>query len=80
MTGAFEDLNKLGRTYGMISDFSFGGRTENGHEMVFELVFGVDVRCLLHHFSSLTCLKGSWGQVWPGHGPKPKLKFSLLVS
>ncbi len=25
---------KLGRTYGRILDFSFGGRTENGHEML----------------------------------------------
>ena len=43
--------------------------------MVLELVSGADFRCVLHHFSSLTCLKGSWGQVWPESGPKPKLKF-----
>ena len=67
-------LNKLGRTYGRILDFSFGGRTENDHEMVLELVSGADFRFVLHHLSSLTCFKGSWGQVWPENGPKPKLK------
>jgi hypothetical protein len=65
----------LGRTYGRSLDFSFGGRTENGHEMVLELVSGADTRCVLHHFSSLTCLKGSWGQVC---GPKQKLKSRLV--
>ncbi len=29
----------LGRTYGRILDSSFGGRTENGHEMVLDLVY-----------------------------------------
>ncbi len=67
----------LGRTYGRISDFSFGGRTDNGHEMVSALVSGADFRCVLHQFSSLTWLKGSWGQVWPENGPKPKLKARL---
>ncbi len=65
----------LGRTYEGIWDLSVGGRTENGHEMVFALVSGADFRCILHHFSSLTSLKRSWGQVWPENGPKPKLKF-----
>ncbi len=64
----------LGRTYGRILDFSFGGRTENGHETVLELVSGADFRCVLHHVSSLFGLLGSWGQVWPENGPKPKLK------
>ncbi len=59
----------------MILDFSFGGRTSHGHEIVLELVPGADFRHILHHFSSPTCLKGPWGQVWPGSGPKPKLKF-----
>ncbi len=27
-------LNNLGRIHGRILDFSFGGQTENGHEMV----------------------------------------------
>ncbi len=53
----------LGRTYWRILDFSFGGRTENGHEMALELVSGVDFRCIVHHVSSLTRLKRSWGQV-----------------
>ncbi len=64
----------LGRTVGRIFDFSFGGRTAHGHEMALELVPGADLRCVLHHFSSLTCLKGSWGQVWPESDPNPKLK------
>ena len=34
----------LGRTYGGILDFSFGGRTENGHDMALELVSGADFR------------------------------------
>ncbi len=55
----------LGRTSGRILDFSFGARTENGHEMGLRLVSGADSSCVLHHFSILTCLKGSWGQVWP---------------
>ncbi len=54
---------------------SFGGRTANGHEMVLELVSGADFRCVLHLLLSLTCLKRSWGQVWPETGPKPKLKY-----
>jgi hypothetical protein len=64
----------LGRTYGRILDFSFGDRTENENEMVLKLVSGVEFSCVLYHFSSPTCLKGSWGQVWPENGPKPKLK------
>ncbi len=65
----------LGRTYGGILDFSFGGRTENRYEMTLELVSGADFTCVLHHLSSLTRLEGSLGQVWPENGPKPKLKF-----
>ena len=53
---------------------SFGGRTEHGHEMLLDFVSGADFRCVLHHFSSPTCLTGSWGQVVPESGPKPKLK------
>ncbi len=60
----------LGRTYGKILDLCLGGRTENGHEMVLELVPGADFRCVLHNLSSLTCLKGSWGQVWRKSGPE----------
>ena len=41
--------------------------------MVLELVSGADCRCLLHHFSSLARLKGSWGQAWPESGPKPNI-------
>ncbi len=67
-------IRKLGRTYGRISDGSFGGRAEKRHEMALCLAPGADCTCVLHHFSSLTRLKGSWGQAWPENGPKPKLK------
>ncbi len=69
----------LGRTYGGILDFSFGARTENGHEMVLDLASGADFGYVLNHFSSLTCLKGSWGQVWPEHGPKPNPKTETQI-
>ncbi len=62
----------LGRTYGRILDFSFVGRTANCYETALRLVSGTDFRSLLHHSSSLTRLKGSWGQVWPENGPKTK--------
>jgi hypothetical protein len=48
--------------------------------MVLELASGVDLRCLLHYFSSLTCLKGSWGQVRPENGPKPKRKERTILA
>jgi hypothetical protein len=44
------DKNYLGRTYGRILDFSFGGRAENRYEMALELVSGADSKCILHHF------------------------------
>jgi hypothetical protein len=50
------------------------GAADKGHEMVLELVSGAVSICVLHHFSSLTRLKGSWGQVCPENVPKPKLK------
>ncbi len=64
----------------MIFDFSFGGRTENGHEMVFELVSGADLACVLHHFLSLTCLTGFGGQVFAGQLPKTETNIYILVS
>jgi hypothetical protein len=71
----------LGRTYGRILDLSFGGRTENGPEIIFECVSGADVGFVLHHSSCLTRLKGSWGQVWPESGPKPtQTQIYILVS
>jgi hypothetical protein len=67
-------VNWVGRTYGSILGFSFGGRTENRFEMALGLVSGADFRHILQPFSSLTRLPGSWGQVWPESGPKPKLR------
>ncbi len=72
-----EANTKRGRTYWMILDFSFGGRKQKSHGMVLELVPGADYTCVLHHFSSLALLMGSWGQVWPESGQKPKLKFRV---
>ncbi len=62
------------RAYGRILDFNFRGRTENSHEMVLELLTRADFKCELHHVSSLTRLKVSWGQVWPENSPKSKVK------
>jgi hypothetical protein len=64
----------MGRTYGRILDFSSCGRTENRYAMLFQWVSRVDFRCVLHHFSSLTCLNGSWAKIWSGSDPKPKVK------
>ncbi len=47
--------------------------------MVFEFVSWADYGCVLHHFSSLTRLKGSWGQVWPKTGQNFNLYFSFLL-
>ncbi len=60
---------------GGILDCSLGGRGEIRYEMTFEFVSEADFMCVLHHFSSLTNLEGSWGQSCPENGPKPKLKF-----
>ncbi len=59
----------------MILDFSFGGRTEKGNEIVLELASGADVRCVLHHVSSLTHLEGFLGPSLPGKRPKLVLVF-----
>ncbi len=74
--GCTRDLaSKLGWTYWRILDFSFGGRTENRYDLALEMVSGANFRCVLHHISSLTRLEGSWDQVWPESGPKPKIKY-----
>ncbi len=70
----FPQFHLLGGTYGRIFDFSFGGRTENRYELALEFVFGADSKCVLHHFPSLACFKGSWGHIWPESGRKPELK------
>ncbi len=64
-----------GGTYGRILDFCFGDRTGNAHVMALQWVSRSSLICVLHHFSSLTRLKRSWGQVWPEHGPKLDVKF-----
>ncbi len=71
---------KLVMIYGRILGFSFGGRTENRYEMALELVSGADFTSVLHHYPSLARINGSWGQVWPESGPKPKLKSRFEFS
>ncbi len=46
----------LGRTYGRIFDFRFGGRAKNRYEMTLEIVSGLDLGYVLHQFSSRTRL------------------------
>jgi hypothetical protein len=53
-------------------------RKEYGNETTFDFVSGVDFRYVLHHLSSLTRFKGSWGRVWPESSPKTKIW--ILVS
>jgi hypothetical protein len=42
--------------------------------MAFELVFGAEVRCTLHHCSSLARWSESRGQVWPGNNRNNRKK------
>ncbi len=52
---------------------------ENCHEIALELVSWANLRCVLHLFSSLTCLKGSWGQLWPTNDSKqPKTRMIIF--
>ena len=37
-------------------------KPENGHQMALEVVSGAHFGCTLHHFSSWTRLRGSWGR------------------
>ncbi len=48
--------------------FSFWLGPGISHEVAYELVY------VLLHLSSLTRLKGSWGQLWPKIGPKAENK------
>ncbi len=54
----------------------FGPRPGNCHDMALELVSGVNVTCVLRHFSSLTRWSGSRGQVWPGNDRKQNLNHN----
>ena len=47
--------------------------------MALELVYGANFRRVLHHFSSLTRLKGSWGQLWPKTGPKQQNTKTKII-
>ncbi len=57
-------------------DFSFWLGPGISPEMALYLIYGPKCRWVLHHFPSLTRLKGSWGQFWPENKPKQqKLKL-----
>ena len=58
-------------TEAVILHFSFWLGPGLGHAMTIQLVCGANYRCVLHqhHLSSLTRLKGSWGQLWPTTDP-----------
>ncbi len=44
------------------------------------MVYGANFRCVLHHASSLTHLKGSWGQLWKKTGPKhQQTKTNIII-
>ncbi len=68
-------LRGLGRTYGSIFDFSFGGRSENRYEMAFELVSGADLGCFLHHVVVPDPFQGVLGPSLAGQRPKPETKM-----
>ncbi len=50
--------------------------------MALYLVYGANARFALHHFSNLTRLNGSWGQLWwPKFGPQQKqTKTEMIMS
>jgi hypothetical protein len=48
--------------------------------MILELVYGADVRRVLHRCSSLTRFKGSGGQLWPKTNPKQQnIKTKMII-
>ncbi len=50
------------------------------HGMALYLTYGAAC-CTLHHFSSLSRFKGSWGQLWPTDGPKlEQTKTTMIIS
>ncbi len=57
----------------LVTHFVFycGSGPEHGHETALELVYGANLGCVLHHFSSPTRWNGSRGQVRPETGRKP---------
>ncbi len=54
---------------------------ENCHETDFELAYGANFRCVLHHLSSLTRLKWSWSHIRAENDRKPTgIEIYILVS
>ncbi len=84
MAGPEELLHNIGYTYCKGSsqfalEFRLGSRIN--HEMALEFVYGVHFRCDLHHYSSLSRFKGSWGQLWPKTGPNQQnMKTKTIIS
>ncbi len=56
----------FGRTYGRVFDFSFGGRTENRHQMALALFSGADVEARSPPIFEPGPLKGVLGPSLPG--------------
>ncbi len=54
-----------------------GSGPGNSHETALELVSGVNVGCVLHHFSSPTRWKGSRVQVRPVTGQKSNINYNF---
>ena len=59
--------------------FEFWLGPGTNHEMALELVYGANFMCVLHHFSSLTCLKGFWGQLWPKTDPTQQQNITKMI-
>ncbi len=52
----------------------------SGQEMALELVYGADIKSILHHFVGPTGWEGSPALVWPKTGPnRPKLKLQFVA-
>ena len=54
-------------------------RIPNCHEMVLELICGADFWCNRHCRTSPVVPEGSWGQVWPKIGRKPRKTKIYLI-
>ncbi len=63
-----------------LDDFSFGGRTENGHEMVLEFVSGSDLGLCSSPCLEPDLFKGVLVPSLAGKLPKTETKMEILVS
>ncbi len=68
----------LSRSHIRILDFSVDGGKES-HAMALSLFSWADFRRVLHHLSSRTRLKRSWGQVWQ-ESKRKSIKTEIYIS